>query len=72
MTDKNTQKMELLREEEEIKIENKIKIKIKRNDKNKERENKAEIEKFQDICINFYTSRINKNNIVYLICFLLF
>ena len=64
LTDKNTQKMELLREEEEIKIENKnrIKIKIKRNDKNKERENKAEIEKFQDICINFYTSRINKNN----------
>ena len=59
VTDKNNQKMELLREEQ-IKIENKNKI--KRNDKNKEKENKAEIEKFQDIYLNFYSSRINKNN----------
>ena len=60
VTDKNNKKMELLREEQ-IKTENKNKI--KRNDKNKEKENRAEIEKFQDIYINFYSSRINKNNL---------
>ena len=58
-TDKNNKKMELMREER-IKFENKNKI--KRNEKNKEKENKVEIEKFQDICINFYSSRINRNN----------
>ena len=58
-TDKNNKKIELMREER-IKFENRNKI--KRNEKNKERENKAEIKKFQDICINFYSSRINKNN----------
>ena len=46
--------------DERIKFENRNKI--KRTDKNKERENKDEIEKFQDICINFYSSGINKNN----------
>jgi hypothetical protein len=53
--------LELLREEE-FKKENINKNKIKKNDKNKEKENKADIEKFQDIYINFYTSRINENN----------
>ena len=58
-TDKNNKKLELMRDER-IKFENRNKI--KRNEKNKERENKVEIEKFQDICINFYSSRINRNN----------
>ena len=57
-TMKNKEKMELIREEM-IKVENQKKEK-KKNIKNKEKENKAEIEKFHDICANFYTNKINK------------
>ena len=61
-TYKNKEKMELI-EEEILKKKRKNKIK---NDKCKEKEDKAEIEKFHEICINFYSNKIindsNKKN----------
>ena len=61
-TYKNKEKMELI-EEEILKKKRKNRIK---NDKCKEKEDKAEIEKFHEICINFYSNKIindsNKKN----------
>ena len=49
--------MDLIRKELIIK-ERKNKT---RNDKSKEKENKAEIEKFQEICYNFFNNKINSD-----------
>ena len=56
---KNKEKMDLIRDELAIIEKKKNKI---RNDKSREKENKAEIEKFHDICLNFYSNKINKKN----------
>ena len=56
---KNKEKMDLIKDEL-VKIEKKKNV--KRNDKSKEKENKAEIEKFHDICLNFYSNKINKKS----------
>ena len=56
-TFKNKEKMDLIRKELIIK-ERKNKT---RNDKSKEKENKAEIEKFQEICYNFFNNKINSD-----------
>ena len=57
-TFKNKQKMELLRQEQMAK---EVKTKTK-NDKSKEKENKAEIEKFHEICLSFYNNKINQKS----------
>ena len=51
--------MDLIKDEL-VKIEKKKNI--KRNDKSKEKEKKAEIDKFHDICLNFYSNKINKKS----------
>jgi CRP-like cAMP-binding protein len=51
----NKEKMELLRKETK-KIE---RNKVVKNSKNKEKEDQAEVEKFQDIVLNFYNNKIN-------------
>ena len=56
---KNKEKMDLIKDEL-VKIEKKKNI--KRNDKSKEKEKKAEIDKFHDICLNFYSNKINKKS----------